>query len=255
MTSSFDLNGKRILVTGASSGLGQASAVAAAQAGAFVLLLGRNVERLEETAALCEGRSASIAYDLTADLDDIPKKIIALVGQFGPLDGLVHSAGIDFTRPLRAVRAKNILDVFTTNAATAAMLMKGLSLKGNFNEAGSSAVLLSSVVGCTGSPGKLCYSMSKGAVECCARTLAMELLKDKIRVNSVAPAAIRTPMMDNGYFGAVLNDEGRKLIEDRHPMGFGRPEDVAGAVLYLLSDASRYVTGTTLYVDGGYTVQ
>ncbi|MDR1925840.1 MAG: SDR family oxidoreductase [Planctomycetaceae bacterium] len=257
MSISFDLTGKTVLVTGASSGIGRAVSVAVSHAGAAVILIGRNTDRLNETAAICKGNIVTIMYDFALDPDDIPKWMQKITREHGVLSGLVHAAGIEMARPLRAIKTKNLVDTFITNAVSGAMLMKGLSLTGVNNKDGSSAVLISSVSASCGNAGLLSYSMSKGAVESCTKTLAIELVNTKIRVNCIAPAMIKTPMTQNGTYQKIqdIGDERKDLLESRHPMGFGEPDDVAAAALFLLSDASKYINGITLFTDGGYSSQ
>jgi NAD(P)-dependent dehydrogenase (short-subunit alcohol dehydrogenase family) len=253
MSISFRLDDKLILVTGASSGIGQSIAIESAQAGARVVLLGRNEDRLAETVAQCDGRGIACPFDLTHDLDAIPKFVRGLAKEHGPFSGIVHSAGVYKNIPLRAINSKMILDMLSLNSLAGVMLAKGLSIRGCSAEEGASLVLLSSVMGHVGQPGLLGYSMSKGAVEQAVKSLSLELQSDAIRVNSIAPASIHTPMTDQGF--ASLDDDLQKNIMAMHPGGFGQPKDIAAAAIYLLSDASKFVTGTSLLVDGGYCAQ
>ncbi|MDR2641799.1 MAG: SDR family oxidoreductase [Planctomycetaceae bacterium] len=259
-----DLSGRNILITGASSGIGRAVSILVFAAGANVFLLGRDTERLKETAKLCEETSHNdcakivpMSYDLTAEPDDIPKLFQRLAGDYGEFSGLVHSAGIEMARPLRSIKTANLINTYMSNAVSGAMLMKGLSLTGVHNNFGTSAVMISSIAASCGNAGLLCYSMSKGAVESCVKTLAIELISSKIRVNCIAPAMIKTPMTENGTFQKIqsIGNERKDLVESRHPMGFGEPNDVANAALFLLSDKSKYINGITLFIDGGYSAQ
>ena len=246
----FGLSDKTILVTGASSGLGEAIAVACAESGARVVLVARNQQRLEDVRDKCAGHDHLVwPLDLTENIDALPKVMQAICKEVGPLSGLVHSAGIHQLKPLRILKSRDMESLFSLNTIVGVMLCKGLGLKGNHAPA-ASAVLLSSVMGRVGQPGAIAYSMSKGAVEAAVRPLALELMDQGIRVNCVAPAMIDTPMTAKAM--QLLGPELSEKIQQQHPGGFGRPEDVAGAVVYLLSEASRYVTGTSLLVDGGY---
>lgn len=248
----FSLEGKTVLVTGASSGIGRAIAIAAAAEGARLALAARNAERLEETRDACEGADHIIrSVDLT-DLDQIPKFMRSIAKDMGPLAGMVHSAGAHRLAPVRAVRGAALQKLFTINAAAGVMLVKGMATKG-CADLPASCVLLSSVMGRVGKNGTVAYAMSKGAVEQACKTLALELASDGVRVNCIAPAMIASPMSD--HLLETVGDVKRQKIMDEHPMGLGTPEDVAGAAIYLLSDASRYVTGTSLLVDGGYCAQ
>ncbi|MDR1479865.1 MAG: SDR family oxidoreductase [Planctomycetaceae bacterium] len=263
-----DLFGRNVLITGASSGIGRAVSVMVYAAGANVFLLGRNTERLEETASMCMacGENACekekrevvwLSYDLVAEPDDIPKLFQRLAGEYGVFSGLVHSAGVEMVRPLRSIKTVNLVNTYIANAVSGVMLMKGLSLAGVHSESGVSAVLISSISASCGNAGLLCYAMSKGAVESSVKTLAIELISSKIRVNCIAPAMIKTPMTENGAYQKIQNIDGERkdFVELQHPMGFGEPDDIANAALFLLSDASKYINGITLFADGGYSVQ
>lgn len=247
-----DLTEKIILVTGASSGIGRTICVKCAEAGARVVLLARNVERLKETMNMCPGDSHSLySVDLT-DLDVIPKLVRSISKEVGHLNGLVHSAGLHQLKPLRSLRAKDMQELFNINAAAGVMLVKGFSAKG-CHEKPASVVLLSSVMGHVGQPGAIAYCMSKGAVNSAVQATALELAAEEIRVNSIAPAMIETEMTNRTL--SMLGEKQSGKIRRKHPCGFGKPEDVANAAIYLLSDSSRYINGTSLIVDGGYTAQ
>jgi len=245
----FDLTGKTILVTGASSGIGRAICVACSQARARLVLVARNEERLAETRALCAGEGHEARTLDLGDLDAIPRFLRDVCKEVGPLAGLVHSAGQHQLKPLRALRGADMQNLFTVNAASGVMLIKGLAARGCCTQP-ASAVLLSSVMGSAGEPGATAYCMSKGALEAAVRCLALELAAEGIRVNAVAPATIETEMTAKSM--GMLGQELLAAVRAQHPSGFGRAEDVTGAVLFLLSDASRYVTGVSLPVDGGY---
>ncbi len=248
---SFTLNSKVILISGASSGIGQAIARHVSEAGAIVLLSGRNIEKLEETAALCPGESFICPQELN-QLDELPKFVRRLTTAYGPLAGLVHSAGVEQTIPLRALKAVKLQEILTINTIAGAMLIKGMAGRGCHSE-NSSVVVVSSVTGRVSKPAIAGYAMSKGAVEQMIKSLALELIPSGIRVNGIAPAMIRTPMFEK-FFKTLSELERSNILRD-HPGGIGSPEDVAAAAIFLLSDASKYVTGTSLLVDGGYCAQ
>ena len=250
MTIPFRLDGKQILVTGASSGLGRSIAVEASHAGARVVLMARNEERLRETAALCENDPVTVAYDLTADPDEIPRMIRKVTQKFGPLAGLVHAAGVCPSVPLRALKTAHFMETYLLNVVVGALLLKGLSSNGCYTDGGASGVLLSSVTGHVGQPGIAAYCASKGGVELLAKSLSFELTPLHIRVNTVAPSIIRTPMAEKAH--SVLTRESLDNLMKTLPGGLGKPEDVAAAVIFLLADASRFITGTSILVDGGY---
>ena len=177
-------------------------------------------------------------------MDALPKLVRAWAKEFGSFDGLVHSAGLYTNRPLRAVRSKELINLMSVNAFAGVMLAKGLSLAGSTSEQGGSAVFLSSVLGQVGQAGVVGYCMSKGAVEQAVKSLAIELRKDKIRVNAIVPASIATPMTEAGF--GKLSDDMKDNLMRMHPSGWGEPDDVAAAAIYLLSSASSFVTGASL---------
>lgn len=254
MTMDYNINlqDKTVLVTGASSGIGREIAIACSAAGAKVILMARNEERLAETNQACHGDGhVTCSIDLS-DLDSIPKIIRNLCKEHGPLSGLVHSAGVHQLKPLRALRAKDIESMFSLNSVAGVMLAKGLAMKGNFTP-NASVVLLSSVMGQLGQPGAIAYCMSKGAIEGAVKAMALELAPEKIRVNGIAPAMIDTPMTQKAF--NLLGPELTEGIKKMHPWGLGQPQNVADAAIFLLSNASSYITGTSLLVDGGYSAQ
>lgn len=250
MSHPLDLSERRYLITGASSGLGRAIALYLAQLGAKLVLVGRDEGRLHETSAAAGAGHRCVAFDLSAG-DEIPAWMKSLAQQHGPLHGVVHSAGVLHAAPLRMLSAREWDDSFRLNVSAAAALAKGFRQPGVRVEQGGSIVFLSSVMGLTGQPGQSLYSATKGALVALARSLALELAREKIRVNCVAPAVVKTGMSET--LERTLPPEKFAQIEAMHPLGLGRPEDVAAAVAFLLADTARWVTGTTLVVDGGYT--
>lgn len=252
MLNPMDMTGRRVMITGASSGIGRETAVLLSQLGANLVLVARNASRLEETKSLLEGGDHRVEpFDLEA-LDDIPSWMRGLGQEFGTLSGLVHCAGIQMTLPLRIVTPRQIAKITNVNLSAAIMLVKGLSQKGVFASSGS-VVLMSSIMGLVGSPARSLYSATKGALIALTKSLALELAGDGLRVNCVAPAFVDTPMFKD--MKNLLQEEGLAKIESAHPLRIGRPRDVANAVAFLLADTGRWITGTTLVVDGGYTAQ
>lgn len=248
----FSLSGKVVLVTGASSGLGRATAEACARVGAKVVLSGRDPQRLVETQEACGGTSHPVFPADLGEPNAVNTLIRSIAKQVGPLSGMVHSAGIHSLKPLRFLRASDITEMLSVNAVAGVMLVRAISMKGA-HEPGASLVLLSSVMGRVGQPGAVAYCMSKGALEAAVRAMALELAHEGIRVNCVAPAMIDTPLASR-----VLQTMGSELsaaVVKMHPLGLGKPEDVAAAIVYLLSDEAQYVNGTSLVVDGGYCAQ
>lgn len=249
MTSPFSLAGRRILITGASAGIGRACARVAAALGATVVVNGRNEQRLAETLATLPGEGHTAApFDLS-DADAVPAWVKKLA-EDGPLSGIVHCAGVQSSKPVRGVDAAYFDQVMQANLLSALMLARGFRQKGCRADGGGAMVLTASVAAFIGQPGNVVYSASKGGLVSATRGLALELLRDNIRVNCVAPAMVETEMMER--FRQTTTKEQFDRIIDAHPMGFGKPEDVAHAVAFLLSDAARWINAVCLPVDGGY---
>jgi len=245
----FDLTGKRILITGASSGIGRACAVCAAKLGATIVLTGRRQAALEETVANCEGEGHLIVSgDITS-----PAFVKDLVEKSGKMDGLVHAAGIAPMCPVGILASAEVESVMRTNYYSFLELMKYYS-KNRFRNGTLSVVAVSSVSAESGWSGGVGYCGSKGALSASVRALAMELASKGVRVNAVCPSNIKTPLYEAGALD--LNDEAslKELIK-KQPLGLGEPEQVAWTVCFLLSDAASFITGVNLPVDGGYLAQ
>jgi NAD(P)-dependent dehydrogenase (short-subunit alcohol dehydrogenase family) len=252
MNDIFSLKGKTILITGASSGIGRACAIECSKAGAAILAFGRDEERLAETFDSLEGEGKAFSVDLT-NTDEVDEVMKALEDDGIKIDGVIHSAGISTTLPLRMITPDKIQPLFDVNVSSAIYLSKWITRKKLVPDSGSSIVFLSSVMGSVGEAGKTIYSITKGAVLAASRSMAVELASKNIRVNCISPGVVETPMSDSAVYNR--NEDARKKIEALHPLGLGKPEDVAKAAIYLLSDASGWVTGTNLFVDGGYTAR
>ena len=251
MYNPFSLEGKTILVTGASSGIGQQVAVTCSRLGAKVALIGRNVERLEETRMQMEGEGHfAVSYDLT-DLDHQKDLVADVVSKMGVIDGLVNCAGISTILPLKLMSPIKIDEFFKTNVFAAIELTRQVLNIKNVNKQGASIIFLASVMGCVGENAKSLYSLTKGALIAGCRSLAIEYAPKRIRVNVVSPGLIETAI--NRHQPYLADPEKRKQTEAMYPLGLGETSDIANACVYLLSDASRWVTGQNLIVDGGYT--
>ena len=241
------LSGKTFLVTGASSGIGRACALALIAAGANVILVGRS------KATLCEiGGESTKIYEL--DLLDQPavKSLVSrMKEEVGPVDGCVLAAGVHSFRPFLLETFEDIQRPWALNTQAALALTAQL-LKARLISKGAGLVLFSSAAAHLAGAGAVSYAASKGAIESATRALALEFATYRIRVNAISAGVVRTPMSDG--FLAKLTAEHKKILESRHPLGFGSPEDVAGPVLFLLSDHARWMTGAVLPVDGGFTI-
>lgn len=243
----FSLAGKTILVTGASSGIGRQIALSCAEAGATLILSGRNEERLNGVLSLLQekGRQAqAIAADLNSDAG-----IETLGASAGKIDGVVHSAGVSQLAPMRMISRAHVQDQFNTNAIAPMLLTKQLLARNSLREHGS-ILFISSISAHIGVHGVAAYSASKAALEGMTRSLAMEVARKKLRVNCLAPGLVETPMFE----AAQSTTGGLEETLAKYPLGIGKPEDVANAAIFFLSQASRWITGTTLVLDGGHTV-
>lgn len=253
MYNPFTLENKNIIITGASSGIGQQVAITCSKMGAKVALIGRNAERLDETRLQLEGDGhIVISYDLTF-LDGMKDLVGNIVSQMGAIDGLVNCAGISSTLPFKLMLPEKVEEMFKTNVfATIELTKQVLGMK-NVSKQGASVIFFASVMGCVGEKAKSLYSLTKGALISGCRSLAVEYAPKKIRVNVVSPGVVETSINRNQPY--LADPERRKTTEALHPLGLGSTEDIANACVYLLSDASRWVTGQNLIVDGGYTIK
>ena len=247
MYNPFSLENKTILVTGASSGIGRAIAIECSKMGASVIITGRNEERLKETHAQMEGNQPDY---IVADLS-LPNDVQNLVQKITSLNGLVNCAGLTKSLPFQFATRKNIDEVFNINffapVEISRLLVKNKKIKG-----GSSIVFISSISGvyCT-IIGNSIYSASKGAINGIVKSMALELAPKSIRVNCINPGMINTNLLSEGIISKdQLQEEMKKYPLKR----YGKPEEVAFAAIYLLSDASNWVTGSNLLIDGGLTL-
>ena len=242
----FTLKGKTILVTGASSGIGQATAVECAQMGAEVVITGRDTKRLQATADLVGTPKALIAADLT-NQEDVERLVAALP----PLDGAVLCAGNSTTLPLQFGSREKFDEMFNVNFFAPVELLR-LMYKKKVLQKGASVVLIASIGGTHSfMPGNGVYGASKAALNSLMKYAAREYASRKIRVNSICPGMVDTPLIHRG----TITEE--QLAEDakRYPLGrYGKPDDIANGAVYLLSDASSWLTGHDLVIDGGFSI-
>ncbi|HCE9491356.1 TPA: SDR family oxidoreductase [Pseudomonas aeruginosa] len=245
----FSLSGRRILVTGASSGLGLAIAQSCARMGAELIVSGRDPQRLgaslEALQAISDLSHQAIQVDLT-----VAEQRAALVAALdGEIHGVVHSAGISRLCPVRMMSEAHLHEVQSINVDSPMLLTQAL-LKRNLIAAGGSILFIASIAAHIGVAGVGAYSGTKAALITMSRCLAMEVVKRRIRVNCLSPALVETPLLE-----ATAQVVGSMDTErNNYPLGFGKPEDIANAAIFMLSDASRWVTGTTLVMDGGLTI-
>ncbi len=248
MNNPFSLEGKTVLVTGASSGIGRQCAINCVQMGARVVAVGRNQERLDEVVSAMEGNGMSYSFDF-ANTDAIKGLVSKVVEENGKLDGFIHAAGIEVTNPIKLLKSEEFEALYRINCLSAFEIVKHLGIKA-FNKGGS-IVLISSILSVIARKGLSAYAASKGALVSAARVMALEMASREIRVNTISPGTILTPMMQNAL--NAMSDEDREKRIDGFPLGLGTTDDVANLCVFLLSDASRWITGQNLVIDGGYT--
>ena len=241
----FDLKGKTVLITGASSGLGKQTAISASEYGAQVIITGRDVTRLDETFHLLKGAGhQQILADLT-----IQEDIDRLVSELPVLDGLVYSTGISDLSPARFITDEIISRTFRISFNACVLLTAGILAKKKLTKGNSSIVFISSISTKYPFVGGAMYISAKAALEAYARVLAFELASRGTRVNCVAPAFVRTPMLTNT--AENYSREAVDKIEQRQLLGLGDPVDVANTIVFYLSDASKWVSATNLILGGG----
>lgn len=249
ITNPVDMSGRTVLVTGASTGIGRAVAVLLAALGARVILNGRNVEALDATLKTMAGEGHIIsAFDLSY-MDAIAPWMKSLSQDHGLLNGVAHCAGIQVTKPVRNVDEAFFDETMRTNLGSALALARGFRQKA-CKGSPAAMVFVSSIAGLIGQPGNAVYAASKGGLISATRALAVEFLRDDIRVNAVAPALVETEMASKARAGMTV--EQFQFIINQHPMGTGLPEDVANSIAFLLSGASRWINAITLPVEGAY---
>lgn len=251
MYNPFTLEGKTILVTGASSGIGRQCAIDCSKMGAKVVVVGRDQERLNSVISEMGGQGISYSFDL-AKINGISELISEIVSKCGKLDGFIHAAGIEVTNPVKLSNTTDYESLFRVNSLSAFEIVKNLCGIKTFNKGGS-IVLISSISGVIARKGLSAYAASKGALMSAARVMALEMASREIRVNTISPGTILTPMMQKAI--EAMSEEDKKKRIEGFPLGLGKTTDISNACVFLLSDASRWISGQNLIVDGGYTAR
>lgn len=241
----FSLAGRRILVTGASSGIGRQTAIACADLGAQLVITGRDAQRLDGTLRLLAGEGhRAITADLTRAQD-----LALLASQAEPLHGVVHAAGVSRLVPLRMLKEAHLHDMFAHNTHAPILLVQQLAAARKLLSR-ASIVLIAAVASHAGPIASTAYAASKAALLGASRAMAQDLAKHGIRVNCIAPGYVQTPMLEQ------LGQGGANLQERMHeaPLGIGQPQDIAHAAAFFLGDASRAINQSYFLVDGGISI-
>lgn len=250
MINPMSLKGKTILITGASDGIGKATSILASQLGAKIILVARNEEKLESVKTSLEGEGHKwYSYDLK-NVEGIEALIKTIVSDNGKLDGFVHCAGISKMRPLKMTNYEFLKDIMTINFYSFIELARCITNRGNYNE-GMSVVSMSSAAAIKGNKSQIAYSSSKAAIDGAIRAMSKELSDKKIRINSIIAGFVKTDMYEKYKIIAGKEDGDSRF--DIYCLGVAEPIDIANAITFLLSDASRIITGTGLVVDSGAT--
>ena len=247
MNNIFSLENKTVLITGASSGIGRQIAITASEMGAIVIITGRDSKKLDESKSLIPGKAICITADLAKEAD-----IIKLVNELPKLNGVVFCAGVVDYSPVKFINEQKITEVFSVNFNGQALLTKHL-LKNRKIEKAASLVYISSVSSKLGVAATALYAASKAALNAFAKVTASECAGQQIRSNSISPGIVITPM--SGKAVEAVSAESMASAAAEYPLGYGSPADVAGLVIYLLSDSSRWMTGSEIVMDGGLTLK
>jgi len=244
---------RTFLITGAGSGIGKATALLLSSMNAKLLLVDINLESLQATLSLCNPMCDYLQIDL-ADSKSIKALLDEKIKSMGEsLDGMVHIAGLPYISPLKMLNLDVVDKVLKINTIAALELSKVFSRHNVYKRENPSIVFISSVYGLVGSAANVAYAMSKSALHGITKSLAIELASKRIRVNCIAPGFIKTYMLDE--VSSAFDDEYYARLNQLHPLGLGEANDIAYGIAYLFSDMSKWVTGTILSIDGGFTAQ
>ena len=247
----FSLEGKTILITGASSGIGRQCALDCSKMGAKLIAIGRNKAKLQKVCEEMVGNYDSYSFDLN-NIEGIQDLTKTITQKHGKLDGFIHAAGIEVTNPFKWTKPEDYESLHRVNCLSAFELVRCLCGIKTFNQGGS-IIFIGSISCLIARKGLTAYAASKGALISAAKVMALEMAQRGIRVNVISPGTILTPMMKEAL-ESMTKEERENRIEG-FPLGLGQTTDISNACIFLLSDASKWVTGINLVVDGGYTTK
>lgn len=248
MYNPYSLEGKTILITGASSGIGRSAAIECSKLGATVFITARNEERLKATLAQLEGDNHKM---IICDLSK-PDEVTSLIDSLPEIDGVINNAGYTMFAPIPFIDENVMKDMYIVNTIAPIMILRSLVKKKKIKR-GASVVFTSSLSGLgRTSVGNTMYAGCKGAISAFVQGAALELSQKGIRVNAVCPGMVETNILSGGTVSREQIEEDKKIYPLKR---YGKPEEVAWAMIYLLSDASGWTTGTNLILDGGYSIR
>lgn len=242
---------KTFIISGASSGIGRGTAQAVAELGGQVIALGRDQDRLNQTLGQLEGANH---LSLTGDMSSADSAFDCLKSARGlipnGIDGIFHSAGVASVKPARMTKSKHIEDIMGASLFGALGVSRAAASRGFLNDAGGSIVFMSSVAGERGQVGMSAYGASRSAISGLVKSLAFEFAPQNVRVNSIIAGAVETEM--HAQISRGMDDNSMNDYKNKHLLGFGQTQDIANAAIFLLAPSSRWITGTSMLVDGGY---
>lgn len=247
----IDFNGNSVVVTGATSGIGEAIAVELNKYNAYTILVGRDKEKLGKVSQKFKKNTYHLLRLDLAQLEGFREEIKTISKAVGPIYGLCHAAGVVETRPLTSFNADSFTGMMNVNCTAGIELAKNICRRDVMMREGGSLVFISSIYAHVGMAGQIGYSATKGAIVSSVKALATELARRNVRINSISPGMVMTPMVADAM--SKIPKENVEKLKAAHPLGIGTPEDVARAVVFLLAPQNRWITGIDLVIDGGYT--